>query len=188
MKAFKVIVLFIGSLAALFLLIAFFLPKTFTLEKSILIQAPADSVFAYVADLKHRSEWDPWLAVEPEAQTIVFGRGEGARWEWEGTVIGKGRLTIKQITPGKSILSHVTFLSPQTGEADISWRFDASENVTKVTWGFSMPLTYPFNRYGGLFMEKYLAPFYIRGLAKIKTILETPPQAEIAPKNPMPSF
>ena len=176
MKAFKFIILFFGSLVALFLLAALILPEKFTMEKSILIQAPVDSVFSYVADLNRRSEWDPWLTVEPEAQTIVFGKGEGARWEWDGEVIGKGRLTVNRIVPNKSILSHVSFLSPQPGEADISWQFDASDNTVKVTWGFSMALTYPFNRYGGLFMEKYLAPFYQRGLGKIREVMEAQPQ------------
>jgi hypothetical protein len=52
---------------------------------------------------------------------------------------------------------------------------------SKVTWGFDSDLGFnPIARYFGMMMDGMIGPDYEKGLARLKTVAETPPPAPVA--------
>ncbi|MES2733307.1 MAG: SRPBCC family protein [Bacteroidota bacterium] len=174
MRIFKTIFLSIASLLALLLLIAIFLPSQYHVERTIEINKPTPAVFEEVADFNHWLAWNPWTEMEPTAHNTISGTPKtvGSHWAWEGKEIGVGSLTIQAISPNQSIKSKLAMLQPQAMEADDSWLFEPTDKGTKVIWSNTGKLSYPVERYFGLFMNKILGEQYETGLLKLKQVVE----------------
>ena len=65
MKALKIVLMAVGVLAALFFIIAAFLPSRYTVERSIEINKAPEVVFEQVADFNNYLKWNPWSKMEP---------------------------------------------------------------------------------------------------------------------------
>ncbi len=77
-------------------------------EQSIVINAPADKVFAYVSDLTKLPEWGQFgNAVRQTSQGAV---GVGSTFETDGKQFGKhtDRVTVTEYVPGKKFAVEVT--------------------------------------------------------------------------------
>ena len=55
------------GLAVLLVVIGFFLPSRVTVERAITIDAPAEKIFPWAADLKLWPQWTVWCASAPGA-------------------------------------------------------------------------------------------------------------------------
>jgi hypothetical protein len=107
-------------------------------------------------------------------------RGEDATvgfvsaWDSENPKAGKGEQKITKIDEGNRIDYEIHFIKPfeSTDFAYLTFE-SASENATKVKWGFRGTMKYPMNLML-LFtdMEKMLAPDLQNGLNNLKGILE----------------
>jgi len=174
MKILKTLLLSVAGLIGALLLIAIFLPSDYRVERSIEISRPVPVVFDQVADFNHWPAWNPWTAMEPTARTVVSGapRMVGSSWAWEGEKLGRGSLTIREIIPNQAIRSTLRFLEPQQMEARDSWTFLPANNGTRVIWANEGKLSYPMERYLGLFMDGMLGSDYEKGLAKLKQVAE----------------
>lgn len=166
----KKILIFILGLVALLLLIAFFLPSSFNVERSVTINAPVDEVYNNVADFNNYLTWNPWSKMDPEAQNTITGEGKGvgASWSWDGKVVGKGSLTYTSLQELKSVASKLVFTSPRQSEANDLWTFETTSGGTKVTWTMSGELSYPIERYVGMMMDGMLGKDLENGLANLK--------------------
>ena len=91
-----------------------------------------------------------------------------------------GRQSITRVDPGKEVETSVEFGGQ--GNATAMVKLEPSGDKTRVTWGFSSDLGYnPISRYMGLMFDRWIGPDYERGLAKLKTLVETPkPEAPVA--------
>ena len=125
------------GLVALILLIGLFLPSSFHVERSIVINMPVDSVFKQVNDFNNYAQWNPWLALDPEARTQVSepSFGAGSQWSWEGEIIGKGQLTRLEVETNKSIRSKLIFDDNEDNPSYHYWKFETAAEGTTVTWG-----------------------------------------------------
>ncbi len=178
MKALKIVLLAVGALAALFLVIAAFLPSNYAVERSIEISKAPEVVFGQVVDFNNYLKWNPWSKMEPNAKNTISGaQGEvGASWHWEGDTVGTGSLTIAKIEPNKMIQSKLAFLAPYQSEASDSWTFESTTAGTKVIWHNTGELPYPVMRYMGLMMEGMLGPQFEQGLRDLKAQCEALPE------------
>ena len=175
MKALKIILIIIVVILALFLLLAAFLPSEYRVERSTVIDKPVDVVYGFVVDFGNRAKWDPWMEMEPEAES-VFDVKEGfigSSWYWEGEKLGTGRLTVEDVVDNESIRSKLEFLSPQQMESDVYWDFQATEGETEVSWATGGTLRYPLERYFGLMMDKMMGSDLERGLSNLKREIES---------------
>jgi len=174
MKVLKTLLLSIAGLIAVLLLIAIFLPSDYRIERSIEISQPVPVVFDQVADFNHWLAWNPWTDTEPTARNTISGAPKtvGSSWAWEGEELGKGSLTINEIIPNQAIRSTLRFIEPQQMVARDSWSFVPAGTGTKVIWANEGKLSYPMERYVGLFMDSILGSDYEKGLAKLKRVAE----------------
>jgi uncharacterized protein YndB with AHSA1/START domain len=176
MKVIKWIFIVLVIIILLVLLIAAFLPSEYTVERSSVINKPVEEVYASIVDFNLRQQWDPWLALDPEVKvTLKVAEGwVGSRYAWESDMknLGKGEMIIENVVENESINSRLVFLSPMEMESDVYWKFEATEGGTKVYWGNTGTLPYPFGRLAGLGFDSMMGPDFVRGLNNLKEMIE----------------
>lgn len=177
MKFLKWLGIILLSIVALFLIIPLFLPANFHIERSITIDRSVDIVFQTAVDMNQRAKWDPWIEMEPEAKINVQMTPEiiGSGYHWKGEIIGEGQITIKEFEPNKLIKSDIEFVAPQSMKSDVIWNFEETDKGTMITWAFEGSLSYPLEKWSGLFMDKFMGPQFEKGLNNFKKLVEKLP-------------
>jgi Polyketide cyclase / dehydrase and lipid transport len=169
-----ILYILLGLIIAL-LLIASIMPRSYNVEKSIIIKKPAQEVMKYIGDFNYYSQWNPWQQMEPAASKTISGIAHtpGHKYEWKGKKIGVGSLTINNID-AKHIHIDLEFLKPWKAKAKDNWLFeqwgDGSE--TKVTWQNSGELPWPMARLMGPMINKNLNHQFGTGLDNLKKMSE----------------
>lgn len=177
MKAIKIAGILLLALIVLVLVLNALAPKTFEMERSIVIDAPRETVFPYVQYLEQQSRWSPWSRLDPNMKTTLTGIDGtvGAASAWEGNKdVGKGSQTISLVQPYERVETQMQFIEPfeSTAEAWLQLK-DADNKATEVTWGFRSPMPFPFNIFGMIMgMEKEMDAQYTQGLADLKALVE----------------
>ena len=177
MKLLKIGGIAVLALVAIVLIINALAPKIFEMERSIVINAPRETVFPYVQYLEQQSRWSPWNKLDPNMKTVLTGTDGtvGASSAWDGNKdVGKGSQTISLVQPNDRVETQMQFITPfeSTAEAWIQLK-DAANNSTEVAWGFRSPMPFPFNIFGLIMgMEKEMDAQYTQGLADLKALVE----------------
>lgn len=177
MKKFLKIIGVLLLLAIAFVLIAgLIVKKDYHIDRSITINAPKDSVWAFVNSLQKMEKWSPWLDKDSTAKTSHEGQegAVGSIYRWDGNKdVGKGNQTITKTEAPGNIESHINFIKPFSGEADVYMHLSDTTGGTKVTWGFDTKYKYPMNVMQ-LFvnMDKMMGEQYDKGLSRLKALAE----------------
>jgi hypothetical protein len=168
-----VVYIFAGLIIAL-LVISAMMPKTFNVEKTIVINRPVTEVMNRISDLNYYSQWNPWQQSDPTAKSTVTGSPKipGHRYAWEGKKVGVGSLTLKNLDD-KHIHFDLEFLKPWKSKAKDNWMFEAwGEGETKVTWQNSGQLPWPIASLMGPVINKTLNKQFEQGLNNLKKMCE----------------
>src|SRR5262245_63637847 len=91
-------VLIVIALAAI-LVVASTKPDTFRVERSAVIKAPPENIFALINDFQQWRSWSPWETRDPALKRTYGGAasGKGAIYAWEGNRnVGSGRMEIME--------------------------------------------------------------------------------------------
>jgi hypothetical protein len=177
MKILKKVFLALVALVVVLLVVGYFLPASYRVERSIVIRARPDAVFARVNTLKHWPEWTAWTVARfPDMKLSFSGpdAGEGAVYSWTGKTSGDGTLKITKSEPGKLItydldFEHGKYLS----KGEIS--FTAEGEMVAVKWANAGDLgANPVNRWFGLLMDRMMGPDLQAGLDNLKRQMEAP--------------
>ena len=178
MKTLKIIGLVLVVIVVLLLIIPLFINGNYSVEREVTINKPKQEVFDYVKYLKNQNKFSVWAKIDPAMKTEFRGEdatvGFVSAWDSENPKAGKGEQKITKIDEGSRIDYEIHFIKPfeSTDFAYLTFE-SASENETKVKWGFRGTMKYPMNLML-LFtdMEKMLAPDLQNGLNNLKGILE----------------
>lgn len=159
--------------------IGLFLPASSTVERSIVINASAKTIFPYLNNLKEFSQWSPWSDMDPQMQKTFSGpaAGEGSSMSWSSSKseVGSGRQTITLSKPYEKVVTELDF--DGMGRSIAYFNLHNNGEASELTWGFETQ--YGVNlvaRYMGLFMENWLGNEYQKGLLKLKNIVESLPE------------
>jgi carbon monoxide dehydrogenase subunit G len=172
MKIIKIIGITILSIIAIILLIPMFLSTSFSVSRSVEIDAPKDSVYAYLSDFNNFPQWSPWARIEQgELNYKVVGSGIGSTFSWEGIQTGKGKMTLIGLEPNV-IKAKMSFIAPWEAEADVQWTVEPAGNKTKVTWTYSQGHLKYFQRYFNLTADKMLGGAFDQGFKFMKEGVE----------------
>jgi len=193
MRFLKNLLLFVVIVAALAVGVAFVLPDSAHVERSITINRPASEVFAVLNGYRRFNDWSPWAAKDPNATYTIGGpaSGVGAKFSWQGDprTVGSGNWEITESTPDKSVTSALDFGNRGKARAHFALVPGTSPGSTRVVWSLDTqaPLALDghlawntVGRYIGLFMDKMVGPDYEQGLQRLKTLIEGFPAADIA--------
>lgn len=169
-----VIYIFVGLFSAVFI-IAALMPSSYSIQKSIVVNAPPQKIFENVADLNRYKDWNPWQKMEPQSKTTITGTPAtpGHKFEWEGKKIGMGSLTIRDVKPYTDVHIDLEFLKPWKSKANDIWKFEATgSNQVKITWSNNGPLAYPMARLMSPMINKNLNAQFEAGLKSLKELCE----------------
>ena len=175
MKTLIKIFYWLAGFIAVLILIAFLLPKTYKVERSIFVKSNPDVIYGLTSNF---TQWHLWVAWTKELDsTAVFEmKGEagqvGTSWAWNGKKMGEGVMVSSELIPGKLVAYDLAFNHGKyksKGKILIEKQGDSC----KVSWFDEGDLGYnPMLRYMGLFMGKMMGPDFEKGLAKLKTVAE----------------
>jgi len=170
-----IIYILLGLIVTL-LVAAALMPRTYNVERSLVIQKPVNRVMEYVGNFNYYSQWNPWQQMEPNSNKNISGAPNtaGHKYEWQGKKIGIGSLTLNQIDD-KHVHFDLVFLKPWKSKAKDNWSFEpwGDGNETKVTWQNSGELPWPMARLMGPMVNKNLNHQFGVGLDNLKKMCET---------------
>lgn len=185
MRILKILLLGILAIVALLLVISFFLPSKWHVERSIVINAPAENAFDQVNNLKNWDKWSPWMKMDTTMKVTYSGpeEGVGASYSWEGDPkkTGKGKLTISESRPNEYVKTDLDFGEGGLGTG--GFKFEPADGGTKVSWSMDSDLGMnPIARYMGIIMTGMMEGIFDQGLGDIKKIAEEMPPPSKAPE------
>lgn len=182
----RILLYLVGGLFAVVILLAgigLFLPAEVHLERSIVVDAPASTVFTILNGFTRMNEWSPWAQIDPAAVYTITGpsHGVGAQQAWQSNHrdVGSGKQEITASIPFERIETHLDF-GPQ-GLAQATYQLTPRDEGTHVTWAFDTDFGINLmGRYFGLMFESMLGPAYEEGLSNLKQLAESLPQVDFA--------
>ncbi len=176
MKTLKKILLGVLIIAALLVIIAFFLPQQVHIERALSMDAPAKIIYNQIVDLHSWDKWSKWNQIDPEMKVeyINSGVGENAGYSWtsEHPNVGSGKLMLTAAVPYDSIATSMDFM--EEGTATGYFAFNEEGSSTTVTWAFNTDLGFnPIARWFGLMLDSMIGPDFEEGLQNLKVVSET---------------
>jgi effector-binding domain-containing protein len=179
---FKRILVVVVALVVIAVIVGLLLPAKVTVTRSVNIDRPASLVFATVNSFQLFPKWSPWQDLDPNMHQSTEGPrdGVGAKLVWSGNdKVGSGSQTITAFVPNQSVDSDLDFGKMGLAKSRIALTPDG--NGTKVTWDLITDMgPNPVAHYFGLAMDHMIGPDFARGLGKLKTLVESMPDADIA--------
>ncbi len=174
MKILKTLLSAIIVIIVAVVVLGLFLPTSYTVERSVIIDASPSRIHEYVGNLKNWDAWEPWREGDP---TLVITRGEktkgiGASQSWVGES-GDGALTFTKDSPTEGITYDLVF----DGGAYVcqsSMVYDPlGDGQTKVTWTMSGDMGTPvIGGYFVLIMDSTVGKKFDKGLSNLKNAVE----------------
>lgn len=162
-------------LVAIPLVIALFVKKDYTVERSVVVDKPGATVFNYIRHLRNQDQYSKWVMTDPAMKKAFRGTDgmPGFVYAWDGNKeAGKGEQEITKITEGKRIDVEIRFERPFKSTARTPMLTEAQgTNATLVTWRMEGRNNYPMNLMN-LFLEGMLGKDMEVSLQNLKGILE----------------
>ena len=154
----------------------YLLPREVQVVRSVEIQAAPEVVFPHVNSLKATEKWSPWLDIDPNVQTTFTGpdAGVGARLEWASAhpQVGSGHQEIVASEKDTRVETALDF--GEMGLAKAEFLLAAQGEATQVTWTLNTDMgSNPAMRWMGLMMDSWVGADYEKGLANLKTLVES---------------
>lgn len=172
----KIIAITIGFLLAALLVFATTRPDNFRVERSTLIKAPPEKIFALVNDFHRWTAWSPYEKLDPAMKRSYGGpdSGQGSSYAWDGSgKAGAGRMEITQSAPASKISIQLDFSKPFEGHNIAEFTLLPQGQATQVTWAMHGPSPFIAKLMGIFFnMDKMIGKDFETGLDKLKTIAE----------------
>ncbi len=177
----KKILLGIVGVVVVLLIIGFVLPGKMEISKSISINAPATYIFEEINNLENNQKWSYWNNLYKDDMKVAYGdikSGVGAVSEWDGSESGKGKMTITESIPNKSIKMDLDFM--EQGTAKSWYTFEPDGAGTKITTGFATDMGMnPIGRWIGVFMKPEMEKAFDYNLNELKKLAEAKPKFSV---------
>lgn len=151
-------------------------PPEFSVTRSMVMSAPAATVFEQVNDFRRWQAWSPWAKLDPNAKETFEGpeAGTGAAFAWAGNnQVGEGRMTITESRPGEQIVMRLEFIKPFKAVNTTEFTFRSQGAQTLVTWTMSGKNNF-IGKAMSLLMncDKMIGGQFEKGLAQLKSVVE----------------
>lgn len=175
MKIVKRILIVIVVLIAGILVIAATRPNTFTVERSLKMNAAPEKIFPCLTSWKKGLEWSAWEKTDKDVKRTFTGpdSGMGAVYEFEGKKAGHGKLSFKSIVPNEQAKIDLTFYKPMQGSNEVTYSLKKEGNETVMTYHMTGPMPL-IARVIWLFvnMDKYMGDKFNESMQSLKAIVE----------------
>jgi uncharacterized protein YndB with AHSA1/START domain len=165
-----------GAIVLALIVAGIFLPSKFTVQRSVVINAPANRVYNLVVEPKQWANWSVWNQRDPNMKIIYKGPpfGMGAKWEWVSNSEGSGSMEFTRVEPDRVVeyaLWFPAFNMRSTGALTL----EPSGNATRITWSNTGDVGgNPVKHYLAVMMDRMVGPDFEGGLANLKALAEKP--------------
>lgn len=174
LKIIKSLIVLLIIIIVLFLVIGIFLPKEYTVSRSVVIDATPQQIHPYLNDLNNWPQWSPWTENDPTMK-ITLGditSGVGASQSWVGKD-GDGSLLFTQSSIQDGIDYDVEFNQGQF-KCKSAFEYLPEGQQTDVIWEMKGKVDTPV--LGGYFaakMDSWVGPEFEKGLQNLKKVVES---------------
>ena len=149
--------------------------KTLHVQRSAVIPAAPERIFALLADFHQWERWSPWEELDPDMAHAYSGadQGVGAVHEWKGNKkAGEGRMEIVDADPPHRLDLDLKFVKPFKSQN--TTRFTLAEDgpgATNVTWSMDSPMPFMM-QVVNVFMntDKRIGGDFEKGLSKLSSL------------------
>ena len=151
-------------------------PDNFRMERKIIINAPAEKIFAVFNDFHESKNWSPWEPIDPNIKLTFSGaeKGVGAVYNWDGNRdVGSGRQEIISVEPGRRVTIKINFYKPFKAENTVEFTMLPKDGGTETSWAMFGPQPF-MGKVVSMFMdcEKMMNDQFDKGLANVKAYVE----------------
>ena len=179
MKLLKIIGILLLVVIAAVLILGLILPKDYNVQRSIVINAPEQTVYKGISTFAMFDQWNPWNKLDTAQKTELTGTDGtvGAKRSWKGNdKVGEGSMTITKLEPNQTVGYQLDFIKPFKSTSQVTMSMEKAEGGYKVTWAMAGSMPYPFNvmtLFGN--MDKQIGGDFESGLATLKDLCEKAP-------------
>ena len=175
-EAIVIIAVIVAVAIVIILILAATKPDTFRIERSGIINAPAEKIFAVLNDFHQWGGWSPWEHKDPDMKRTFGGaeRGKGATYGWEGDKnVGTGRMEILEANTPSKLVIKLDFFKPFEAHNTAEFTMLPQGNATNVHWVMHGPANF-MSKVMQVFMnmDKMVGKDFEQGLANLKQLTE----------------
>jgi hypothetical protein len=174
MKILKKIFIGLLVLIVVLLVVALFLPKTYTVSVATTINKPKQEVFDYVKLIKNQEKYSVWVLEDPNTKPIYKGVDGtvGFVSAWNSEITGVGEQEITKIIDGERIDVDLRFKKPmESNQKAATILKEMGANQTQVISEFYGSDPYPFNLLSFI-GKNMITDAETKNLKNLKDILE----------------
>ncbi|QRO00370.1 SRPBCC family protein [Archangium violaceum] len=159
-------------------------PSAFKIERSTTVSAPADVVYALVADFRYMKDWSPFMKPDPARKDTYAGTpaavGHSLAWV-SSAEANEGKMTIVSVHPPEQLTLELEFIKPFAATNETVFHFKQAGNDTTVTWVMTGQNNFMSKAFC-LFMDmdKMVGSDFEAGLATLKSLAEAKAAAQAA--------
>gem|GEM_PF-164339 len=179
MKSFLRILLFL--LIVLTAVVAFKIMKAdkiLQLEKTAVMDASPEAIFAQINNLQKWDNWSTWNQMDPNMEKEYAGPsvGVGSSYSWnsEKNSVGQGSMKITESIPNESLKMALDF--GENGSATSAFTLTPTDSGTQVTWSFLSDDEE--SKATNAMMEMLLSSSYKKGLSQLEAAAMADPNPE----------
>jgi hypothetical protein len=171
-----IIALALAIIIAVVLILAATKPDTFSVQRTAVVNAPAERLFPLISDFHQWLNWSPWEGRDPALKRTYSGaeRGKGAVYAWDGNKnVGAGRMEILEANSPSKVVIKLDFIKPFEGHNTAEFTMLPQGGATNVTWVMHGPAPF-MSKLMQVFMnmDRMIGKDFETGLANLKTITE----------------
>jgi Polyketide cyclase / dehydrase and lipid transport len=164
---------------ALLMIVGFFLPGHYRVERTTLVAASPAVIYPLVSDLRAWKGWGVWFARDPDMK-IDYSPATtevGAWSQWTSKSQGDGKMTISAVHPNDDFEYTMEFSDIGLVSRGTMALLPGPGGGTSVTMAMDGDLgRKPLYRWFGVFMNKLVGPDFEAGLANLKRVAEAQPR------------
>jgi Polyketide cyclase / dehydrase and lipid transport len=176
LKIAGIVVVVLLLVAAGILIYAATKPNDFRVERRLAIKAPAEKIYAQIADFHAWGSWSPYEKKDPDMKRSFTGApsGKGAVYAWDGNKnVGAGRMEVLDAPAPSLVKIKLDFLKPFEGHNTAEFTMIPSGDATNVTWAMYGPSPFMMKVMGTFMnMDKMIGDDFAVGLANLKAVSE----------------
>src|ERR1700744_5469115 len=172
-----IIAVILAIAIAVVLILALTKPASFAIQRSAVMQAPAEAVFPLINNFHQWTKWSPWENRDPALKRTYSGAesGKGAVYAWDGNKnVGSGRMEILDASAPSKIVIKLDFLKPFEAHNTAEFTILPQADATDVNWVMHGPAPF-MSKVMQVFMniDKMVGKDFEAGLANLKRLTET---------------
>lgn len=152
-------------------------PDEARVERSIVIQAPKERLYALVSDFHNWRQWSPFTGA---VDIVGEGVGQTLRWADASPPLVSGEQVVSRLAPGERIDTVLRYRPMRAGEASLA--LSQTADGVRAVWSFETHLRkdvaawrQPFAAYEALILRRQIGAAYAQGLKNLKRVAEAAP-------------